>query len=342
MAFVSALLPYRSFVVLAGALAALSNPDLERDLRPDKKDDAWTTSSRFKHDLVEMFPHSTGETVLELGAHVGHCTRVLSRLFGAVIAVEHSEAVLEKNVNNTSDLSNIVHLNLHTVLDSWDVFSKSRIGVVFIDAAHDYHSVKSDIERALELPLVHTLVLDDYGAEKGVKQAVSDMLATGRVRLRRHVGEAPPWTFSDRVVNEWEGVVLDPVRPTADEQQQAEAALRSAPSAMLENTTWLVFPAGVFVSGYFQPHGKIFFDSGGVAASSYGVLAWRHASEYAESGVSDAFAMALEEPPGWRADMKLNARRTAAVLFRSDGQQLVMLRQEMMRTVGEKLLSFMH
>ncbi|CAK0912030.1 unnamed protein product, partial [Prorocentrum cordatum] len=78
-------------LLTAGCGADPADEGLAKDLLPDKKDDAWTTSSRFKRDLVELLG-SGGETVLELGAHVGHCTRVLSRLFGAVIAVEHSEA----------------------------------------------------------------------------------------------------------------------------------------------------------------------------------------------------------------------------------------------------------
>jgi hypothetical protein len=306
---------------------------LAADLLPDKKDDAWTTSSRFKKDLVELFPDSRGETVLELGSHVGHCTRVLSRLFGAVIAVEHSEAVLEKNVKNTADLSNIVHLNLHTVLDDWGIFSRSRISVVFIDAAHDFNSVRSDIVRALALPNVHTLVLDDYGAEKGVHAAVTEIVASGRARLRRFVGEAPGWSFADRVVDEWEGVVLEPVRDLED----------SISTSPLFNTTWVVFPAGVFVSGYFQPHGRVHFDDDVMASSSYGAIAWRRLSETeAGSAATNIYILQLEDPPQWRAEMHLNSRNTAAVLFRNDGHELVMLPQEMMRTVGEKLLSFMH
>lgn len=326
-------------LLAAAALCRGEDAGLEADLRPDKKDDAWTTSSRFKRDLVELFPQSKGETVLELGAHVGHCTRVLSRLFGSVIAAEHSEAVLDTNVQRTADLSNIVHLNFHTVMDSWSVFSRSRIGVAFIDAAHDYHSVRNDIEQAVAIPTVHTLVLDDYGAEKGVHAAVADALADGIVTLRRYVGEAPPWHFSGRTVQEWEGVVLDPVRGSAKglEAPTGESALRP-----LLNTTWVVFPAGVFVSGYFQPHGKISFEAEGAAASSYGTMSWRHAAEYAGMGVGSVYVVRLEEEPHWRAEIKLNARGTAAILFREDGHELVMLREEMMRTVGEKLLSFMH
>lgn len=323
---------------LLPCLVALSlAASLEEDLRPDKKQDAWTTSSRFKRDLVELFPGSRAEAILELGAHLGHCTRVLSHLFGLVVAAEHSEAVLASNAERTKDMANVLHLRFHTVLDDWSLFSQSRFSAVFIDAAHDYASVKNDLEQALMLPHVQTIVMDDYGAERGVRTAVDEALAAGIVELQRYIGESPPWTFADRIVEYWEGVVLRPKRgPVAD----------AAPTATkLEGSTWVIFPSGVFVSGFFQPHGIVNFGPIGAAESSYGPLAWRvpfphELPDGVHSG--DYLILRLEAEPGWRAEVRLNARRTAGVLMRDDGHELVMLRQDMMRTVGEKLLSFMH
>lgn len=312
----------------------IADAALETDLLPDKKGDAWTTTSRFKRDLAEMFPTNRRETALELGAHVGHCTRVLAHLFGAVIAVEHSEAVLAQNVQHTKDLGNVVHLRLHTTLDDWGVFRHtSALAVVLVDAAHDYESVRSDLAQALALPGVHTVVLDDYGAERGVRKAVDEAVASGAASIQRYVGEPPPWTFAGRTVEYWEGIALRPLRPARGVEAQRRA---------LAGSSWVVFPAGVFVSGYFQPHGTLVLHEGGVAASSYGEIAWRQASEHEIPGGEDFLVFQLEEEPRWRAEVQLNARRSAGVLFRDDGHQLVMLRQDMMRTVGEKLLSFMH
>mmetsp|Transcript_50665 Transcript_50665/g.117640 ORF Transcript_50665/g.117640 Transcript_50665/m.117640 type:complete len:169 (+) Transcript_50665:604-1110(+) len=127
------------------------------------------------------------------------------------------------------------------------------------------------------MPSIHTLVLDDYGAERGVSAAVADAVDRGLVRIQRFIGEAPPWSFAGRVVDEWEGVVLEPLLHTGD---RSVGMLEQRSLGSLLNTTWVIFPSGVFVSGYFQPHGKIFFDSDGVASSSYGSIAWRRALEY--------------------------------------------------------------
>jgi protein-L-isoaspartate O-methyltransferase len=45
--------------------------------------------------------------ILEVGAHLGHCTRVLSRLFQTVLALEHSPHVLKQNALRNADLKNV-------------------------------------------------------------------------------------------------------------------------------------------------------------------------------------------------------------------------------------------
>eukprot|EP00438_Fugacium_kawagutii_P004766 Skav203103 [mRNA] locus=scaffold447:282765:284249:+ [translate_table: standard] len=62
------------------------------------------------------------EVVLEVGAHLGHCTRVLSRLFRSVLALEHSPMVLKQNARRNGDLKNVVH---SIVLDDYG----TRVGV---------------------------------------------------------------------------------------------------------------------------------------------------------------------------------------------------------------------
>lgn len=48
--------------VLGGPAARAEERSLEEDLRPDKRSDAWTTTTEFKRDLVELFPDSRGGT----------------------------------------------------------------------------------------------------------------------------------------------------------------------------------------------------------------------------------------------------------------------------------------
>ena len=145
--------------------------------------------------------------MLEVGAHLGHCTRVLSRLFGTVLALENSLQVLKNNAARNEDLRNVVYMKFHSVMDDWALFSQTPIHAVFIDAAHDYGSVRSDLERALALPHVRTIVLDDYGTTAGVHRAIDEAVASGLVKIRSFIGRAPPWSYDGSRISDWEGVV---------------------------------------------------------------------------------------------------------------------------------------
>ncbi|CAJ1398117.1 unnamed protein product [Effrenium voratum] len=303
---------------------------------PDKNDDPWTTSSQFKLDLVELFGNSSDQVVLEVGAHLGFCTRVLARLFGTVLALENSAPVLRRNARRNADLRNVVYLKFHSVMDDWTTFSQTPIHAVFIDAAHDYGSVKSDLERALALPGVHTIVLDDYGTRTGVHQAVSEVVASGGARIKRFVGREPPWSYGDVQVPDWEGVALEPL---------AQPSAASPPldlAASLLGTSWVVFPAGVFSSGYFMPHGQFQLDRPHQAASSYGPMEWRAALPGEIEGAVPTLILQVVEEPHWRLQAEVTEQRTGMALRRNDGVVFVAVRQDMMRVIGDKLLSFLH
>ncbi|CAK8995511.1 Hypothetical protein SCF082_LOCUS4392 [Durusdinium trenchii] len=326
----------------------------------DKNDDAWTTStlgagsergsirdvdvksgSQFKRDLVALFSNSSEEQVLEVGAHLG----VLARLFRTVLALEHSPHVLKQNAQRNADLANVVYLRFHSVLDDWTTFASTRISAVFIDAAHDYASVRHDLDRALALPEVHSIVLDDYGTRTGVHQAVHEVLQLGQATLKRYVGRAPPWSYDGRTeaegrpVLDWEGVVLEPVRTKKEARPKHEP-----PLAQEVLGSWLVFPAGVFSTGYFVPHGHIDLASTQTGTSSYGALEWRQAirGELGSEEEDRTLILQVSEPPYLRMQCQVNAERTGMAILRNDGVVLVAVRKDMMRVIGDKLLSFLH
>jgi len=201
----------------------------------DKKEDPWTISRRFKNDIAVFSatadfrrlespnfhdssvmgqqgrdatsPHC--RVAVELGAHTGLTTHLLSRLCVQVWALENSLAVLRKNMaRNLPTSPNINFIEFHSVFDDWDkkLPINEEIDFILIDAAHDHASVINDIEKASLR--AEWLILDDYGAEKGVQKAVQDAVARGIVKIHSFVGEEAPWTFEDRTVHDWEGIIL--------------------------------------------------------------------------------------------------------------------------------------
>ncbi|CAE7333635.1 unnamed protein product [Symbiodinium natans] len=325
--------PWLLPALVASAWASSADSQLAEDVLHDKNVDAWTTSSQFKIDLVSLFNSSRNETVLEVGAHLGHCTRVLSRLFGTVLALENSAQVLKSNAARNEDLRNVVYLKFHSVMDDWGLFSNTPIHAVFIDAAHDYGSVRSDLQRTLALPHVRTIVLDDYGTTAGVHRAVDEAVAAGLVKVRSFIGRAPPWSYDGSRISDWEGIVLEPL-------PQAPAEQPSLESSML-GSSWVVYPAGVFTTGYFTPHGLISLDKPHEASSSYGPMEWRQLTAQEAEG-QEVLVLQLTEAPHWRFQATVTEARTGMALFRDDGVVLVAVPQTMMRVIGDKLLSFLH
>ena len=66
-------------------------------------------SSDFRRDLTALFsgPEAKRLTVLELGSYLGYCTRLLSDLFGQVIAVDVMPEFLQLNGQLNHDRNNI-------------------------------------------------------------------------------------------------------------------------------------------------------------------------------------------------------------------------------------------
>eukprot|EP00913_Durusdinium_trenchii_P002823 g2614.t1 len=227
-----------------------------------------------------------------------HPRRVLARLFRTVLALEHSPHVLKQNAQRNADLANVVYLRFHSVLDDWTTFASTRISAVFIDAAHDYASVRHDLDRALALPEVHSIVLDDYGTRTGVHQAVHEVLQLGQATLKRYVGRAPPWSYDGRTeVLDWEGVVLEPVRTKKEEPPLAQET----------------------------------------GTSSYGALEWRQAirGELGSEEEDRTLILQVSEPPYLRMQCQVNAERTGMAILRNDGVVLVAVRKDMMRVIGD-------
>ncbi|CAE8743130.1 unnamed protein product, partial [Polarella glacialis] len=155
-------------------------------------------------------------------------------------------------------------------------------------------------------------------------------------KVRRFIGRSPPWSYPGHEVQDWEGVVLDPVRGVPPD------ASSGGEVSSLVDSSWVIFPPGVFTSGYFMPHGTIHFSVGGEASSSYGPMEWRQATQEETGGADGVFFVQLQDQPRWRAQVEVNKHGTGLAFARDDGHMFVAVRQDMIRTVGEKLLSYLH
>lgn len=319
----------------------------------------------------KFLPFKPCNVAFELGAHVGLTTGMFAEYCKRVVALENSPAVLRTNMENNAKHSNILHSEFHSVMDDWKTLPKldsfydrkkadenepKAIDFMLIDAAHDEGSVLSDLRNAKKHGFKH-LILDDYGAEAGVKKAVKRFVEVEKqAKIEKFIGEGPTWSFDGgkRVINDWEGVILKVI--DAEEEENAsnsESPEKKLSNKPVENTEWILYPPGVFSSGNFQQLGSLH-----LSENSRGNLTFVHDQRMREIEYRPYFE---------RPDMPLNfvivendedqntgVRRRyysklvetfqGGLLFEDNDsdQPYVLVAKHIVRTIGEKLLSTLY
>eukprot|EP00931_Biecheleriopsis_adriatica_P085858 TRINITY_DN60641_c0_g1_i1.p1 TRINITY_DN60641_c0_g1~~TRINITY_DN60641_c0_g1_i1.p1 ORF type:complete len:492 (+),score=89.56 TRINITY_DN60641_c0_g1_i1:44-1519(+) len=184
--------------------------------------DYYTSSRQFKQDLRDFFGSIARDwTVVELGAYRGYTTRVLSEVFGHVIAVDASATFLTQNRRHNSDRKNIMYLQLHSAVDGLQSLQGNSVEVVFVDADHDYSSVLQDVNSVFSAfgTSLRYLLFDDFFSSEGIRQVVTELVSEGKAQIGGGLGKRPPfgyeWISKDGsstetvVVNRWEGIALE-------------------------------------------------------------------------------------------------------------------------------------
>ena len=179
---------------------------------PDKRQEKNTTSLKFKKDLIEFLGDEyKNKTCLEIGAHKGYSTRVLSFLFNKVISCEYNDDYRNFSKNLNKDRDNIEYNSMDVYNDPWNF---DNIDVVFIDCDHEYSHVMNDIKNSINLAKNGQellLIFDDYGLDnpwRGVKEAIDFWLKDPNFKLIKEIGEPKGSDCNPRVnLKEVEGVI---------------------------------------------------------------------------------------------------------------------------------------
>ena len=160
---------------------------------PDKIQNSWTTSLKFKEDLIDFCDDKfLNKTVLEIGTFHGHTTRILSYLFKNVLTIDNNPQFMDEAVKLNTDRNNIEYLlgDIYDYQDlpAFDNFKNQKVDVVFIDAVHKYRYVIVDTINSLKAFKDIHLIYDDYGAVPQVKRAIDDCLELGIIELVGYLG----------------------------------------------------------------------------------------------------------------------------------------------------------
>jgi len=177
-------------------------------------DDVWTCSEKMRYDIYDFFKDKTHFKIAEIGSHKGYSTRVLSKIFSKVYAVDNSIEWTNFSKEFNKDIPNIEYVMLNIYTDSWDILPDD-IEVTFIDADHSYQGCKSDIMNSINrLKNLQYIILDDYGVWDGVKQIVDELIENKTFKFERFIGitDVPgPNNIVFKNVNE--GIICSIVRP---------------------------------------------------------------------------------------------------------------------------------
>ena len=187
---------------------------------PDKSEMNWTTTHKFKDDLLDYFGDEfKNKNCLEVGTFQGHTTRILSFLFNKVITIDINQEWIEKARNLNNDRNNIEYYvgDIYDWIEPgvtslyYDTFKDEEVDVVFIDAIHKYHQVIFDTINSIKTFGNIHLVYDDYGLLDEVKSAVDDMINTGMIEVVQYIGGQKDELVNPTSVNKYlkdrEGII---------------------------------------------------------------------------------------------------------------------------------------
>ena len=173
------------------------NPEIKNILfgTVGKLKDKGTISIKFKHDICEWAltnkKFCQSKTAVELGTCLGYTTRVLSHLFDKVVTFDNLPDRIYKAKKYNSDRNNIefCYEDLYDPESRWWE-NVDNVGLVFIDASHEYEHIKRDIDNVLKLNRSDNMLIifDDYGMFPEVKLAVMEYIEQGRLQPVQYLG----------------------------------------------------------------------------------------------------------------------------------------------------------
>lgn len=177
---------------------------------PDKFENRWTTSKKFKSDLYNFFNLKEFEekNCAELGVYNGHTTLILCNLFKHVNGIEFGK----KQVENSINFLNSMNIKNYNIINE-DLYNGSfpDVGITdifFIDAVHEYNNVKIDTNNCLKVKSVSKkyIIYDDYGGFPEVKKAVDEFINKGILKICTKIGCEPNSNFTRKLLD-FEGVI---------------------------------------------------------------------------------------------------------------------------------------
>uniref|UniRef100_A0A6C0KV58 Uncharacterized protein n=1 Tax=viral metagenome TaxID=1070528 RepID=A0A6C0KV58_9ZZZZ len=150
--------------------------------------DIWTCSYKMRYNIYEFFKYKRHFKIAELGSYKGYSTKVLSKIFKRVYAVDGSIEWTNFNKELNKDSTNIEYVMLDMYKDSWNVLPDD-IEIAFVDCPHNYENCKSDVMNSIKhFKKLKYFVFRNYGDWCGVKKIVDEMTKNNTLKFEKFIG----------------------------------------------------------------------------------------------------------------------------------------------------------
>ena len=180
------------------------------DTIPHKDTAKYTTSRKFKKDILQLFSDKKYKdlTMIELGSCQGNSTFIYSNVFKKVYGVEKDSWNIEQAKIKCKDKDNVEFIQKDIYKEDWDF---PQVDVVMVDAGHTYQHVIHDVEKVMAYFNSPIIILDDYGNPKtDIKKAIDELMSNQILQLHSHIGEDEGFkTAAGWVMNGREGGVFN-------------------------------------------------------------------------------------------------------------------------------------
>ena len=151
-----------------------------------KNTSKFSTTRKFKEDLIKYFNDNKSQTLVEFGCCHGDTTRILAEVFETVYASDISTSNVDLAREKCKDTNN-VNLNIKDVNSSWEY---EKVDVLYIDALHDYSGVKKCLEKAKKNYPNSLIIMDDYGhIMNTVKPNIDELINNNEIEVLKWIGE---------------------------------------------------------------------------------------------------------------------------------------------------------
>jgi hypothetical protein len=180
------------------------------DTMPHKDTAKYTTSRKFKKDIIKTFSDEKFKdlTMMELGSCQGNSTVVYSNVFKKVYGVEKDSWNIEQAKKKCKGIDNVEFIQKGIYTEEWNF---PQVDVVMIDAGHTYEHVVHDIQKVMNYFDNPIIIMDDYGNPNvDIKKAIDEAINSGLVSKGPHLGEVSGFkTAAGWVMNDREGIILN-------------------------------------------------------------------------------------------------------------------------------------